>query len=113
MSDIGNLIRDRRLELGLSLEDVGKFVGVGKSTVLKWESGKIRNMGIDKVARLSSVLDLPHSVLIPSGWDDDTPFTSEEIDLIRLYRGAEDIARKIAYETLSNNQKKNTKPSAI
>ena len=112
MSDIGNLIHDRRLELGLTLEDVGRSVGVGKSTVRKWESGLIRNMGIDKVSRLASVLNLPHAALIPSGWDDDTPFTSEEIDLVLLYRGAEDIARKIAYETLSNNQKKNISSEA-
>lgn len=112
MSDIGNLIRDRRLELGLTLEAVGKHVGVSKSTVRKWESGMIRNMGIDKVARLASILDLPHSSLIPSGWDEDVPFSSEEIDLILLYRGAEEMARKIAYETLFNNQKKSTSSKA-
>ena len=39
MSEIGNLIYDRRKELGLTLEEVGNAVGVSKSTVKKWENG--------------------------------------------------------------------------
>lgn len=37
-------LKRRRLELGMTLEDVGYFVGVGKSTVRKWENGMIDNM---------------------------------------------------------------------
>lgn len=36
-------IKSRRLELGMTLEEVGDLVGVGKSTVRKWESGMIDN----------------------------------------------------------------------
>ncbi len=46
----------RRKELGLSLEEVGRRVGVSKSTVKKWESGYIENMKRDKVALLAEVL---------------------------------------------------------
>ncbi|MBO5415138.1 MAG: helix-turn-helix transcriptional regulator [Clostridia bacterium] len=34
-------IKERRLELGLTLEEVANAVGVAKSTVKKWESGQI------------------------------------------------------------------------
>lgn len=37
-------LKNRRLELGMTLEDVGDYVGVGKSTVKKWENGMINNM---------------------------------------------------------------------
>lgn len=49
-------IYSRRKELGLSLEEVGRRVGVSKSTVKKWESGFIENMKRDKVALLAEVL---------------------------------------------------------
>lgn len=49
MSDIGNLIYNRRKELGLTLEEVGNAVGVSKSTVKKWENGFISNMRRDKM----------------------------------------------------------------
>lgn len=56
--DVGKMIHDRRVELGYSLEDVGKAVGVGKSTVRKWETGFISNMRRDRLAALSEFLGL-------------------------------------------------------
>ena len=42
--NFGEKIKALRMELGLTLEEVGQIVGVGKSTVRKWESGQIANM---------------------------------------------------------------------
>lgn len=56
--DIGTIIKNRRLELGLTLEEVGKAVGVGKSTVQKWENGFISNMKRDKISALAKILNL-------------------------------------------------------
>ena len=67
MCEIANKIRTRRLELGLTLEDVGKAVGVGRSTVRKWETGMIKNMGRDKIAALAAVLQLNPVELVPIG----------------------------------------------
>jgi len=53
---LGDKIKKRRLELGLTLEDVGKIVGVAKSTVNKWESGDIENMRKDKIELLAKAL---------------------------------------------------------
>ena len=44
--DTGEKIKRRRLDLGLTLEEVGDFVGVTKSTVRKWETGA--SMLLDK-----------------------------------------------------------------
>lgn len=62
--NIGDIIYNRRRELGLTLEEIGNFVGVGKSTVRKWESGYIENMKRDKIALLSEVLKLSPLVFI-------------------------------------------------
>lgn len=56
--NIPELIKNRRQELGLTLEQVGEACGVGKSTVRKWETGYIKNMKIDKIKQLASVLHL-------------------------------------------------------
>lgn len=42
-------IKSRRKELGITLEQIGDIVGVGRSTVLKWERGMIENMRRDKI----------------------------------------------------------------
>ena len=72
MCEIANKIKARRVELGLTLEDVAKAVGVGRSTVRKWESGMIRNMGRDKIAALAKVLQLNPVELVPMPGADRT-----------------------------------------
>ena len=56
--DIVKMINQRRTELKLTLEQVGQAVGVGKSTVKKWEDGYISNMRRDKIALLAKVLKM-------------------------------------------------------
>ena len=72
MCEIANKIKARRVELGLTLEDVAKAVGVGRSTVRKWETGMIRNMGRDKIAALAKVLQLNPVELVPMPGADRT-----------------------------------------
>lgn len=53
-----NIIKEKRLEKNLTLEQVGNLVGVGKSTVRKWENGLINNMGRENIVSLSKALDI-------------------------------------------------------
>lgn len=70
---IGDIMRVRRQELGLTLEDVGDYVGVGKSTVRKWEHGDIENMKRDKIALLSKILKLSPLTFITGEVEYGTP----------------------------------------
>ncbi|HDJ2938117.1 TPA: helix-turn-helix domain-containing protein [Staphylococcus aureus] len=62
-------IRSRRKELNLTLEQVGDLVGVGKSTVRKWETGDIENMKRDKIVKLAKALRVSPSFIM--GIDDE------------------------------------------
>lgn len=53
---VSDLISTRRKELGLTMEELGKIVGVGKGTIHKWETGDISNMRRDKIALLAKAL---------------------------------------------------------
>jgi len=64
-NEIGRKIHQRRIALGLTLEDVGKAVGVGRSTVQRWESGMIKNMGADKIVALARVLGMKPVEFVP------------------------------------------------
>ncbi len=62
-------IKERRSELGLTLEEIGKFVGVSKGTVCKWERGFIKNMRRDKIVKLAEILQVsPIDFLISEGY---------------------------------------------
>lgn len=73
--DLGKRIRNRRLELDLTLEQVGKMVGVTKSTVRKWETGYIEHMKRNNIAMLAEALKV--SPLWVMGIEDKS--NSEEV----------------------------------
>lgn len=58
-----------RQERGLTLEQVAEVVGVGKSTVRKWETGMIANMRRDKIADLAKALGTTPAYLM--GWEEE------------------------------------------
>ena len=68
--DMAKRIKDLRLEKGLTLEQVANVVGVGKSTVRKWETGMIANMKRDKIASLAKALGTTPAYLM--GWKEDS-----------------------------------------
>ena len=67
--ELNEKVRTLRKQHGLTLEEVGNYVGVGKSTVRKWENGDIVNMHRDKIAKLAAVLHTTPAYLM--GWDED------------------------------------------
>lgn len=68
MRELKDLIKDRRLEIGKTLEQVGKEVGVAKATVQRWESGEIKDMRKNKLVLLARALETTPSYLM--GWED-------------------------------------------
>ena len=58
------LIKNRRKELGITLEEIGDYVGVSKTTVQRWESGNISNMRRDRIKKLSEILQLEAEELL-------------------------------------------------
>ena len=67
--EIKDILKIRRLELGLTMLDVANAVGVSEATVSRWESGNIANMKRSRIAALAKVLQVNPSVIM--GWSDD------------------------------------------
>lgn len=69
---VSQIIKERRIELGLTQLQVANSVAVSEGTVSRWESGNIANMGRDKIAALAAVLKLNPGII--AGWDEvETP----------------------------------------
>jgi transcriptional regulator with XRE-family HTH domain len=67
-NNMAQRIKTLRKERGLTLEQVALVVGVGKSTVRKWETGMIANMKRDKIAALAKALNTTPAYLM--GWEE-------------------------------------------
>lgn len=50
---LGDRIHYLRTEKGYTLQELGDMVGVGASTVSKWETGYIKTLRTDKMQKLS------------------------------------------------------------
>lgn len=101
--NIGDIIKQRRKELNLTLEEVGKKVGVGKSTVKKWESGYIANMKRDKIALLAEALQINPSVLIDTDAEFKAPVSDSDLR-IALFDGDKDVTPEM-WEEVKNYAK--------
>ena len=110
-NELSRKIKDLRLKRGMTLEQVGDIVGVGKSTVRKWETGMIANMKRDKIALLAQALGTTPAYLM--GWEedkkanapDDIKLTEGEKMLIDLFRKLPDEAQKMYLEVLRTSLK--------
>ncbi|TGE33355.1 helix-turn-helix transcriptional regulator [Desulfosporosinus sp. Sb-LF] len=71
MEKIIERIKDRRLSLGLSYQDLADKTGMSKSTLQRYETGFIKNLGIDKLEMLAQALETTPGYLM--GWDKPTP----------------------------------------
>lgn len=99
--DVKDIIHNRRIELGLTYEELGEMVGVGKSTVRKWETGMIENMRRDSIVALAKALNISPSLIM--GWDIEESKDSnskslniDEITLLKNFNKLNDIGKKEA-----------------
>ena len=60
-------IKRKRLQCGLTLEDVAGHLGISRQTVQKYESGVVSNIPSDKIERIAELLRTTPAYLM--GWD--------------------------------------------
>ncbi len=79
--NIGERIKNRRLELGLSVDEVAEKIGKNRATVYRYESREIENLPTSVLEPLAKALQTTPAFLI--GWDREP----DEIDkkVLELY----------------------------
>lgn len=110
-SEMSAKIKRLRRENGLTLEQVADAVGVGKSTVRKWETGMIESLRCDKLPALADVLHTTPAYLVcldpePTDLADSVPSLDVHAlaDIIVQYRTDHDLSQRqfSAYCGISN-----------
>lgn len=72
---VKDIIKEKRLEHGLTMKELAQKVGVSEGTISRWESGEIANMRRGAMVALSKVLDISPEILM--GWDQEDKRKSE------------------------------------
>ena len=83
---IGDIIRNRRKELGMNQKDLADAVGTTTATVSRWESGDIRKMKASHIHKVSQVLNLNVRLFFQR----NEILTIEEEKMLYFYRKADE-----------------------
>lgn len=75
---MGDRIKARRQELGLTLEDLGKVLHVNRSTVKRYEDGSTQRIASGKLEQLAVALKTTPSFLM--GWDEEKQQNAASFD---------------------------------
>lgn len=59
-----DIIKQKRIELGLTMKELANKIGVSEATISRWESGNIATMKQTKIALLAQVLGISPAVLV-------------------------------------------------
>lgn len=66
---IGERIKQRRIELGLSVDEVAEKLGKNRATVYRYESNEIENLPVGTLEPLAKILETTPAQLM--GWEDE------------------------------------------
>ncbi len=64
MDKIGEIIKNRRQLLGMTQLELAQKINVSAATINRYESGEIKNLRRDKIAKLAEALEIDPMVLI-------------------------------------------------
>ena len=63
--DIKKVIKQHRIEAGLTMKELADLVGVSEATVSRWESGNIATMKHSQISKLCNALHINPANLVP------------------------------------------------
>lgn len=77
-------IKERRLALNLTQEELAQRLGLQKSAIAKYESGRVENIKRSVLAKMAEVLECSPTYLM--GWDDEQPSAPSYSNIFPLQR---------------------------
>lgn len=89
---MGDRIKEKRIEKGLTMEQLADRLGVGRSAVNKWEKGYVKNIKRSTIEKMCLILDCSPAYLFE--WSEDIKDyggMNDEIAFLRNIMPAEDI----------------------
>jgi transcriptional regulator with XRE-family HTH domain len=66
---VGQRIKKRRKEIGMSADKLGEIIGKNRATVFRYEKGDIENMPLDILEAIADALLITPQYLM--GWEDE------------------------------------------
>ena len=102
---IGERIKERRIELNLSVDYIAEKLGKNRATIYRYESNEIENLPITILEPLSKILKTTPAYLM--GWENNINQESEKKEIIIDKEQKKVFAKNIKYYMNINNKDRN------
>ena len=80
---MGERICELRMAHKMSMEELGKYLGVGRSAIFKYEKGQIENLPRSTIEKMAILFGVPPSyIMCFDEWDKNSAALSDEVQLI-------------------------------
>lgn len=108
---MGETIKKLRLQKGLTLEEVGQYIGVQKSAVKKYENGVVENIPRNSIIKMAELFGVTPCYLM--GFENKevtestvenkySPIDEQEKTLLKLFRGTTEEGRMRIIQAVLN-----------
>lgn len=89
LKTVGERIKHRRLDLGLSADEVAERLGKNRATIYRYESDEIENLPVNVLEPLAKVLNVTPAYLM--GWENIIPVKTIRVPLLGEIAAGEPI----------------------
>lgn len=106
---VGERIKKRRLELGISVDELATIIRKDRATIYRYESSEIEGMPIPIIAPLANALKVSPAYLM--GWEDEQNYlhlsdlSENEQKIISIYRNLNESGQEQLMEQVDNLSK--------
>lgn len=102
--EMGDRIKERRLAMGYTQDELSVLLGLQRSAIAKYENGRVENLKRSIIAKMSEILECSPAYLM--GWEeqnqtttlvahfDGTEYTEEELKKIKEFAAFVKATRK-------------------
>lgn len=91
MDNIGKRIKERRIQMGISAEELAPMVGLSAATIYRYEKGDIKKVNTTKLQPFAKALETTEAYLM--GWEDDADSETETDQDGELWELREELRR--------------------
>lgn len=97
---IGERIKAKREELGMTQEELGRLCGTTKQTIFKYETGVVTNIPLDRLGVVADSLQTTTAYLM--GWEKEKPTAGQgDGPKVRAHRLVDQIPEDKLQQALS------------
>lgn len=80
---MGERIRDLRIQHNMSMDELGKRLGVGRSAIFKYEKGEVENLPRSTIQKMAVLFGVsPAYLMCFDEWEKNSEVLSDEVMLI-------------------------------